>query len=296
MKRSSTSHIFIMFIVVLFASTAIFAAEGDSLSVTEGSGLPGNGGYVFSVNLKNVTTIKGLYFTLHDSPDSLTVTNVATTARSANFRVSFTQVDGYLKVIMIPLDGVTTFLTAGDAAILNITTGVSADAVGGTKALLTIEDVVLADGTNGAVTSHQVDGNFWFGQKGDVVYNSVVDLFDVLRLIDIAISRPPAATEYERWAGDLDSNGYIDVVDIGEAIDRAVSVPAPPAVNQPLSLESNGYAEIQMPALPTNFTGKINIPVKVNTTVPVTGMQFEFNVDSKNILLNNLSLLKFLQT
>ena len=52
------------------------------------------------------------------------------------------------------------------------------------------------------------------GVKGDLEPDGDVDLFDVLRVVDIVLQRPPEPGPYELWAADYDSDGDVDLFDI----------------------------------------------------------------------------------
>jgi hypothetical protein len=283
MNRSS-HHPVLAAIAIIVACTlcasAAFSAVGDTLSVGNGSGLPGQNGRSFSVILKNVTKIKGLIFTLKDVPDSLVVTGLTLTERGAGYRVDSASVGGSLKIMMIPTNHSTHQMAAGNDTILNVTVRVNANATGGTKATLSLINTSAADSFNVAVAHGLKGGYFWFGQKGDVMYNAAIDLFDVLRMIDIAISRPPTPTDYERWAGDFDSNGGIDVVDIGRAIDLAIGSTSSfsPGGDEP---SVAGSARIEVAPLPQNVSGKIQIPVNLKASAAVSGLQLVLKVNSK---------------
>jgi len=289
MKQSSTIPALIILVLILgtFISFPAFAATGDTLVVSDSYGLPGQGGYTFTIDLINVTEIKGLYFTLSDFPDSLDVTGIATQARSANFRVDTTQVNGAVKVLMLPNDPAGTLLTTATSGgpILQLTVSVAAGAPGGTTANLTLSNVKMANDANLPVTFAKRNGRFWFGKKLDVIYNGVVDLFDVLRIIDIAIIRGPAPTEYEMWAADWDDDGLITVVDIGEAMDQAVNPTPSPGKDYPGLSKTSGSVRIDIPKLPANFTGKLDLPVKVNSSAPLHGLQMTLDIDGNNYMV-----------
>ncbi len=299
MKHSSTIPVLIITLILIGTMLVPgFSATTDTLRVTDSYGLPGQAG-TFAVVLSNTTEIKGLYFTLSDFPDSLFVTGISTTTalncvttptKSANFRVDTTQVEGTLKVLMLPIDPDGTLLEAktnatGDT-ILFVTVDVADGASGGTTADMTLNNVKLAGTTNAPVTNIRDNGRFWFGKKLDVIYNGVVDLFDVLRIVDIALDRGDPPTSYELWAADWDDDGLITVVDIGEAMDQAVA-PSSARVT-PLS-KTSGSVKISLPALPANFVGKIDVPVTVNSSAALHGLQFELEMESDNYVVGSPS-------
>ncbi len=300
MNHSSQNPVLVA-IAVLFASLIwaprIFSA--DELSFVNGNGLPGGTGS-FSIVLSNKTTaIKGLLFTIKDTPDSLVITGLTPTDRVSDYRIEHAQVAGAQKVLMIPLAKTTpaTIIdvsdndpATADTVILNVDVSVNANAVGGTNATLSFMNVSLADANNAAVTPVLKDGVFWFGTKGDVKYNKAVDIFDILRMIDIALGRPPASTEYEKWAGDIVAPwGSIDVGDIGAAIDLALG--SPTSAPDPLEGEHNsdvaGSVKLEIPSLPANYVGDVEVPINLKASAPVSGLQLVLKLDPMRYRIAN---------
>lgn len=284
MKSSSQNPILLVVLAIFVLASGSIAAVGDTLSVGSSSGLPGTSGHIIPINLRNVTAVKALLFKVKDVPDSLTVTGVVGTSRASGYRAEMTAVGGTVKILMFPTDGSTPMIAAGTGTIANLTVSVNASAPGGSKATLSLDSVRVAGTTNQAVTVYTKNGYFWYGTKGDVKYDGSINLFDVLRLIDIALNRQPTPTEYERWAGDLNSDGVIDVVDISLAIDLAVAATPRVLVDEDAT-ETLGTAELQMPALPQNFKGQVAIPLTVKADAPVSGLQFSFKLDPRRFLI-----------
>jgi len=298
MKRSSTipALILALFVFVLCFGEPAFS-QGYKLEVSKGTAapstdglfaLPGDDGLVY-IRLTNPALVKGVSFNLSCAPDSLTINGVTVLGAAApNFNAHYSQAGGITKVLILPVN--TTQRLAIAAApgtdILAIDVTVRAGTPGGSTAALTISNVSLANTSNNPITPvTAVNNTFWFGTKLDVVYNGVVDLFDVLRIIDIALDRPPAPTAYENWAADSDDDGLITIVDISAAMDESVN-PGLVAAVTPLAKAAQGSVKIDMPSIPANFTGKINIPVQVNTSAPLHGLQMVIDAASKDFSID----------
>ncbi|HPG39241.1 MAG TPA: cohesin domain-containing protein [bacterium] len=298
MKRSSTipALILAIFVFVLCFGVPAFS-QGYKLEVSKGTvaptdglfALPGDDGLIY-IRLLNPATVKGVSFQLSAAPDSLTANGVTVLgAAAANFTAYYNQVGGVIKVLLLPNDNAQVLAidnTEPGTDILSIAVTVRAGTPGGSTAALTLSNVSLANTSNNPITPvTAVNNTFWFGTKLDVVYNGVVDLFDVLRIIDIALDRPPVPTAYERWAADSDDDGLITIVDISAAMDESVN-PGVAAAVTPLAKAAQGSVKIDMPSIPANFTGKINIPVQVNTSAPLHGLQMVIDAAGKDFMID----------
>jgi hypothetical protein len=267
------------------------AATGDTLKVMNSSGWPGLGGYNIPIRLKNLTTLRALVFRLQANPDSLIITAVNTTPRTAGYQVDAVQIPKGARILLTPLSGTTPFLTRDSTAIINIQVSVKSNTPGGTKATVTVDSIVAANSTNQSASIAAKSGYFWFGTKGDVKYDASINLFDVLRLIDIALGIQPAPSLYELWAGDLNivdgamvGDGLIDVIDISIALDLVVSGVLS---KQPLSepTVTSGSVRLDIPDLPQNYKGEMDVPIYYRASAPVSGIEIIFKTDSKTYLL-----------
>jgi hypothetical protein len=293
MKQSSTIPALIIFVLMLVLSfgAPVLSQTGYKLELSKGTavptdglfGLPGQDGLIY-VKLANPAAVKGLYFTISAAPDSINASGVTILGAAApNFNAHITQTNGLIKVLLLPNDGAQSLaISAAGVDILVIDVTVRDNTPGGSTANLTLGNVKLANTSNNPITPVTiVNKRFWFGKKMDVVYNGVVDLFDVLRIIDINLERPPVPTEYELWAADVDDDGLITIVDISAAMDETVNPSASLGKNIPNLSEEAGSVRIDMPLLPANFTGKIDLPVMVNTSAPLHGMQMTLDAASE---------------
>lgn len=264
------------------------AITGDTLKIVNSSGWPGMGGYSIPIRLKNATTLRALQFRFQCNPDSLVITGVNTTARTAGFQVDAVQIPKGARVLLTPTDGTTPYLTPDSAAIVNIQVSVKASTPGGTKATLSIDSVVAANTTNQSKALGTRSGYFWFGTKGDVKYDAAINLFDVLRLIDIALGIQPAASLYELWAGDLNiidgayaGDGLIDIIDISLALDMVVAgVASRQPVAEPASY--SGSLRLDVPALPQSYIGELEVPIYYRASAPVNGIELVLDANEQD--------------
>lgn len=280
MNSSSQHPIMLVVMAFLILTAGLFGAVGDTLSVGNSAGLPGPGSYTIPINLRNVTPLKGLIFKIKDVPDSLVVTNVTVVGRASGFRAENVAVGGTHKILVFPVGASPKLIEAGNGTILNLTVSVKPTAARGSKATVSVDSLKAANTTQASVTVYTKNGYFWYGIKGDIRADGSVDLFDVLRLIDVVLGRQPAPTEYERWASDLNSDGLVDVADITALIDLAVAG-TPRVSDDSFTEPTSGAAEISMSALPRDVKGTVSLPVLLKSTAPVSGLQFAFKLDSR---------------
>jgi len=289
----------ILFLII--ALMAVFAvgngaqaATTDSLLVVGGSGKAGELSRIIPINLRNATAVKALMFSLKSVADSLTVTAVTPVGRAAAFYSEFVKFGSTTRVLLIPAN-VTPLATLSSAVpgttILNVAVTVKANTPGASKAIVSIDSLFAADASNVSFPLSTRNGVFWFGQKGDILYDASINLFDVLRLIDVVLSRPPAASEYEKWAGDYNSDGSINVLDISSVISVAVAATASAPVAS--GSGSIGSARIESAMIPQNFAGDLEVPVTLQTSVPLTGLELVFQQNDhfriNSAALTNLS-------
>lgn len=121
-------------------------------NTSSGPGVP----MTFEVSMDNVVPVKGFQFTIHDSPDHLTVTSVAGIGRAANFTIETNEVNGGSMVIGVDTQGGE--IVAGSGAIVAITFNVSSAAVDNEQIQISFNDLVVAAAGGLAVPSHGVGG------------------------------------------------------------------------------------------------------------------------------------------
>lgn len=282
--------------VLLVMPVSTQAGTTDTLSVTSGNGMPGTGGHSLEIRLTNSKTVRGVILKLKDNPESVSVTDMSTASRTTNFKAyKADATDGGTKLLLIPYQTTTNKdITIGSGSIANLVVSVSSEATLGTKTQLQIDSVTVVNSDLTPETVVLRNGSFWIGAKGNVLTEdgTGIDLFDVLRMIDIVLNRQPPPSSYEIWAGDLDGDGDIDIVDIMDAIDialaEAAALPKPVAATSSPSRSLVGSAKIEFSSLPKNFVGSTEVSVDLSTSVPIYGMQLWFDVSSGKIQLGDL--------
>lgn len=207
----------------------------------------------------------------------------------------------WLKVLIAPLmqpAAYPTFLNQTVNTLVNIPVQVGNNARKGQKLLIKVTAQKALAAGNTFVTLGSTAGNFWIGSKGDVdIVNDVgndVDLFDVLRIVDIAIGNV-TPNSYETWAADLDNDGLIDVADVGVAMDLAVGN-APTAANYPAL--GGGAAALSLGQIVAGENSGYEIPVSLQASDEVRGIQMVLGVEADKVnfgALKKSSALKDMQ-
>ena len=185
------------------------------LRVNGGSGEPGSPGNSVFINMNNQVIVKGLQFTLTDTPDLITATNVNTTTRSSGFSATFSETAGVVKLMLISLTGAQ--IVIGNGPILEFIYTVDPLAPDGGSTTMSLSNVSVADASNQNVFAEVVDGEFHFATPGDVDSDGDVDPADIARLVQIVLGDNP--TSYELLVADFDQDGEIDIYDLLRAYD-----------------------------------------------------------------------------
>jgi hypothetical protein len=199
-------------------SDAVFSISAEvELQVNNTSGKPGSSGNMVLVNMDNQVKVRGVQFTLTDTPELLDATAISPTTRAPGFAAFFNETGTTVDVFLISLTGGE--IGIGTGPILQLTFDVDGAAVSGNKSVLSISDAKIAGVSSENIFSNLVDGDFLFSTPGDLVVNDVVDAADIARYVEIVLGTGADPTEYEYIAGDFDQDGTIDVYDLLKAYD-----------------------------------------------------------------------------
>ncbi|MFQ6094388.1 MAG: LamG-like jellyroll fold domain-containing protein, partial [bacterium] len=262
-------------------------SSGATLQVLNKKGIPGSTGNLVDITLQNPQGVKGVQFMLTDTPDLLTATDVITTDRTTGFSAFFNEVDGVVRVILISTSGA--LIAPGTGPILQISYDVDAAAVSGDSTQLTLSKANISDENNLPLPVNLVNGFFYFDRHGDVDYDNDVDLFDVMRMIDIALGKGDPPTSDEMWAGDFDGDGDIDLFDILNAVDVILGGTPSPSLAKASEKHKKppSKAEVRIPDLTVESgDNKIDLPVLVSFDNVLSGIQLTIQYDSGKLKLS----------
>lgn len=183
-----------------------------TLRVPDASGQPGTTGNIVNVWMNNQTNVRGLFFTLTDTPDHLTALSVIPVGRATGFYTSFTETGSAVTIKMVHTSG--GVMPVGNGPVAQITYNIAAGATLGTASSLDFTAVTIADANSQLVVPELVSGNFHYVLTGDLNASGTVDISDVNRAIEIVLRQGAPMTQYELLSGDVDHDGDIDLYDV----------------------------------------------------------------------------------
>jgi hypothetical protein len=158
--------------------------------------------------------VRAVYFTITDSPDNLTFTNAANTSRSSGHVPSFQDNGAETPIILISLGA--DLIAPGTGSVMDMTFDVAGGAV---TTNLGFTEVQIADEDSNLLDVITVPNEVVGCSPGDLDNDGDVDLFDVLRAVDIVLEVGPDPTPLESCAADIDEDGDVDLFDILAIVD-----------------------------------------------------------------------------
>ena len=199
-------------------SNAVFTISAEvQLQVNNSSGEPGSTGNTVYVSMNNQVNVRGVQFTLTDTPDLLTATGVTATTRAPGFSASFNETGTDVEVLLISFTGGE--INTGTGPILQITYDVDGAAVFGDKTTMSISNAKISNVNRQNIFANLVDGEFLFSTPGDMDSDGDVDGDDIDRFVEIVMGTGADPSAYEYLAGDFDKDGIIDIYDLLTAYD-----------------------------------------------------------------------------
>ncbi len=196
-----------------------------TLKVEKAYGLKGETNVPVYISLANEMNVRGIQFKLCDVPDLLDKGKppIPHSIRAAGFSVEATESDGCILVLIYSLEGKVILPGSGPVAVLyfNVKPDAPAQAV---IDMQLIDCLVVGDQDYNQIPVLPVDGKLILG-KGDLNNDGKINLFDILRLVDIVVGNPPAPSPDELIAGDINDDGEINIIDIIMLVDIVLSRP-----------------------------------------------------------------------
>ena len=183
------------------------------LSARDTKALPGGTGRM-KIDLHNIRTVSGVQFKLKDEPDIITHLQFNTSNRTLNFTISSEEDEqGFIRVVISSDQAAN--IAQGTGSIGELVYQVSAQAVNGDSADILVSDQIILDEFGEVLESDVIHSMFRCGiLKGDVIMDGVINLFDLIRTIDIILGRSPDPTASELESADFNSDGVVNILDV----------------------------------------------------------------------------------
>ncbi len=183
------------------------------LSVRDTKALPGGTGRL-KIDLHNIRTVSGVQFKLKIEPYILIPLQFGNSNRTVNFTVSYEEdIEGFLRVVISSDQAA--MIAQGTGTIGELIYQVTTNTTLGDSADIKLSDEIVLDEFGEILQSDVVDGRFRCGiLKGDVIMDGTINLFDLIRTIDIILGRPPDPTASELESADFNSDGVVNILDV----------------------------------------------------------------------------------
>jgi hypothetical protein len=181
------------------------------LRANDSSGQPGSTNSKASISMDNLTNVRGVSFRVNDSPNVLTAMTVVPVGRATGFSVTKVDNGTHVTVYLVHMSG--GLIPVGSGPIAQISYDVSASALVGGYADMSLSDVTVADANSLPVVPELVDGKFYFVMKGDVSGDGSIGTPDLERAIQLLLKTGDPMTPSELLSGDMDSDGDFDLLD-----------------------------------------------------------------------------------
>ena len=190
------------------------AKSSDTLMVVSNSAPPGNPVSV-QVKLINNNAIAGVQTTILFDTLKLAYNGVSIDSSFSSFSLSANRSADSIFVVVISLSGDSILPDSLGHVLFTVNFTVDSNATLGDSTRINLINSVLSDPMANQLSVDEIDGWVYIrGMKGDLNQDGVVNVTDVVREINIILTRPPAPTNYELWAGDVNDDGQINVVDV----------------------------------------------------------------------------------
>lgn len=113
---------------------------------------------------------------------------------------------------------------------------------------------------------------------GDMNDDNILDVLDVVHLVDYAFRGVPIPPNVN---ADLNDDGFIDVLDVVLLVDHAFRGGLAPDCTA--DLPSAASASVSLGSGVTNTDGTISVPLNVNASAPLLGLQVGFSFDQNKL-------------
>lgn len=198
------------------------SSANDTLEIVSVNAAPGSNVTV-PIKLKNPDLVGGIQFDIIFDSNVVTFDSIKLTERASGFSVGHNILGGdTLRVMIYTSSGDT--IIPGSEAIANLFFSTSQSVNFGDSTLLALTNTLLSTPLGQPITVAEIDGWIRFtGRKGDVNQDGNINIFDVVRAVNIALQIPPSPTSYELWAADMNNDGRVNIFDVIQIVNVVLS-------------------------------------------------------------------------
>jgi hypothetical protein len=198
--------------------TPVVVSLGPTDPIVAEAGSPGN---ALDLCLENDMNVKGLLLTVVDSPDKVTFSGATVTGRAASHLPSFMDKGDEMTLLLVCIG--TDLIGPGSGSVVDFTFDLNSGEPA-TSAALGFVDVQLADEGGEElpyvlVSNEIVEGGGVVCTPADLDQDGEINLFDILRVIDVILDVPPPPSEYELCAADMNHDQEINIFDVLTMVD-----------------------------------------------------------------------------
>ena len=251
-------------------------APPNVIRVTDTYGMPG-WEVAVPIEMMNSEEVAGIQFVMVFDKNYVTPVGVELGAHASNMDDPMYNIwDDSIKVCIFSTSGNT--IPAGEGVIVKLVFYIDSTVTVGDSTLLQLIDVRVADTDAHPIQFDIQDGWLHFTEllKGDINCDGQIDIYDVVRCINIILGIGVPPSDYELWAADVvpppDGDGEVNILDVIGIVKlilhQEIGVGGPPVV---------ASVEVGTPIF--NSGSSATIAVKLSTNGDIGGMQLMFNYD-----------------
>ena len=240
------------------------------------------------IEMTNSDEVAGIQFVMVFDKNYVTPTGVELGAHASSMDDPMYNIwDDSIKVCIFSTSGNT--IPAGEGVIVKLHFYIDSTVTVGDSTLLQLVDVRVSDTDAQPIQFDTQDGWLHFRElmKGDINCDGQIDIYDVVRCINIILGIGEPPSDYELWAADVvpppDGDGEVNILDVIGIVKlilhQQIGVGGPPVV---------ASVEVGTPIF--NSGSRATVPVRLSTNGDIGGVQLMFDYDPAAVDITGVKL------
>ena len=240
------------------------------------------------IEMTNSDEVAGIQFVMVFDKNYVTPTGVELGAHASSMDDPMYNIwDDSIKVCIFSTSGNT--IPAGEGVIVKLHFYIDSTVTVGDSTLLQLIDVRVSDTDAQPIQFDTQDGWLHFRElmKGDINCDGQIDIYDVVRCINIILGIGEPPSDYELWAADVvpppDGDGEVNILDVIGIVKlilhQQIGVGGPPVV---------ASVEVGTPIF--NSGSRATVPVRLSTNGDIGGVQLMFDYDPAAVDITGVKL------